>query len=276
MHRLYLVAALLALPAAAPTEPTLLLSGPGVTYCALSPDGATLYFDCKPDKAAQIRRAQMASLPSASLPETVLTPGLAPVCVQDGLLFARRGTEAGGLWHRDLATGEERQVRRDPFFGLPPAASADGSIVVVSRWAGRSQRIGSVAIQTGKFASLPGKDMTQPALNAAGTRLLFVRQAQVFLRDLSGEQDRQVTSGPLCYAFPVWIPGADEAIVCAGIDAQHISQLGRVSLGGGEVTWLAQGLSGVCSPAISADAHVLCFVAAGRREGEGCVYRLGL
>jgi hypothetical protein len=276
MHRPCVIAALLALSAAAVAEPTLLFSGPGLTHCALSPDGATLYFDCKPERAQQIRSAPLAALPAASLPEKVVTPGVAPVCVQGGLLFARRGAEAGGLWYRDLATGEERQLRRDPFFGLPAAASADGSIVVVSRWAGRSQRIGCVAIQTGRFASLPGKDMAQPALNAAGTRLLFVRQAQVLVRDLTGEDDRQVTSGPLCYAHPLWLPGDREAIVCAGTDARHITQLGRVSLGGGEVTWLVQGMEGVCSPTVSADGRRLCFVAAGSRSSEGCVYLLEL
>lgn len=274
MHRPCVIAAFLALSAAAVAEPMLLLSGPGVSHCALSADGSVLYFDCKPEKAVQIRQAQMASLPSSELPETVVTPGLAPVCVQGGLLFARRGAEAGGLWYRDLATGEERQVRRDPFFGLPPSASTDGSVVVISRWAGRAQRIGRVDPATGGFSSLPGNDMSQPALNPNGTRLLFVRGGQIFVRDLTGAEDRQVTFGPLWYACPLWIPGADAAIVCAGIDADHISQLGRVSVSGGEVMWLVRGLSGVRSPAVSADGRVLCCVAAGRRASEGCVYRI--
>lgn len=224
----------------------------------------------------QIRSAALAALPSAALPQTVVTTGLAPVWVQGALLFARRGAEAGGLWRRDLATGEERQLRRDPFFGLPAASSADGSVLVVSRWAGRAQRIGRVDPATGGFSSLPGNDMNQPALNPSGTRLLFVRGGQIFVRDLTGAEDRQVTSGPLCYAHPLWLPGDREAIVCAGADGRHITQLGRVDLDGEEVTWLVQGMEGVRSPTVSADGRRLCFVAAGSRSSEGCVYLLQL
>jgi Tol biopolymer transport system component len=182
----------------------------------------------------------------------------------------------GGIWRKDLTTGEERQLRRDPFFALPPAASADGTVLVISRWAGRSQRIGRVDPATGQFTSLPGRDMAQPALNAAGSRLLFVRQGQVFVREISGGEDRQVTAGPLWFAHPMWLPGDREAIVCGGSDEKHITRIGRLNLSGGEVCWLAEGLQNASSPTVSADGRRLCFVATGRRPSEGGVYALEL
>lgn len=203
-----------------------------------------------------------------------VTWGMTPLPFGEGkLLFVRRGAQEGGLWTWDLATSQEVQVRRDPFMGLPPAISADGSLILAYRWAGRSRRIGLVDPQTGKFSSVPGKDMSSPALSPDGSRLLFIREGQVWLRSIvdplkdDESRDVQLTHCDLPCSWPVWGPDAHSlAFVCAEPQkpddetAPH-GKVGWMSAEGGVVAWIAEDLSDPRCPAFSPDGAWLIFLA---------------
>lgn len=244
------------------SAPEALLRGRDITACAYGGDGAAIYFSWARN-SGEIRRFVPGQVtggePVAGDAAELVTKGISPRPFSDQLLFVRRGNQGGGLWVRDLRTQAERQMRRDPFLGLPPAISGDGSVVMVSRWAGRSKRIGAVDSATGKYSSLPGQDMSQPALNAGGDRLLFVRAGQVWLRDLRSGDDAQVTQGELAYSWPAWSPAGDRVALVAQAK-EGACKVGVTGAAGGSPVWVTEALEGASCPSFSPDGRALIFL----------------
>lgn len=250
--------------------------------CAFAPDGGSVLFGYRKGKEWEIRRLDLrasglqagtALKPSDA---TLVTTGVVPVPFLGGsrLLFVRRG-EQGGLWVRDMTGGREVQLRKDPFLGLPPTISANGRLVMISRWGGKSHRIGTIDLRTGDYKSLAGDDMTQPALNAAGTRLLFVRAGQVWVRDLTSGKDSQLTRVAFECSWPTWGPG-DQTLAFAATDTGKSGGIGLLNLSTGQLTWVVAGLREPASPSLAPDGRSLVYVAGGASDKERVLYRLGL
>lgn len=266
---------------AAPAGLECLVQGERIGACAYARDGASIFLSGRGHGEREIRRLWLPengaapASPVAFRDTDLITQGINPLPFANKLLFVRRGAADGGLWVRDLATGEQAQVRRDPFLGLPPAVSGDGGLIMVSRWAGRSRRIGIVAPDEGTFRSIPGADMSEPALDEAGARLLFIRDRHLWLRDLATEQERQLTAGGRLFHWPAWDRQGRRAAVCAtGPDGA--AAVGVLDLEDGRITWLAEGLEHAACPAFSPDGEWLMFIARLRGDAHDGVFRVRL
>lgn len=254
---------------AAPPGATELVRGEVITGCAFLADGSGILVSGKGDTPREIRMVTFAERQERQgetlwlNQRTFITPGMNPVTFGPKMLFVRRGSQEGGLWVHDFASGEAVQVRKDPFLGLPPAISADGRLILCFRWAGRSKRIGTVDPGTGKFASIPGKDMSQPALTPDAKRLAFIREGQVWLRELPGgtpEQDVKLTSLETECSWPAWAPGGEwVAFATCGPDKR--GGIGLIRPGDTRVRWLAEDLNEPRCPVFSPDGRSVIFIA---------------
>ncbi|MCE5216847.1 hypothetical protein LLH03_07415 [bacterium] len=271
-----------ALPTILYAAPHPLVGARDFNGCAFAPDGGSMLFGCKNGKEWEIRRLDLrastlqAGVALKASDATLITTGVTPVPFLGGgrLLFVRRGKE-GGLWVRDMSGGREVQLRKDPFFGLPPTISANGRLVLVSRSAGKTHRIGTIDVRTGDYKSLAGDDMTQPALNAAGTRLLFIRAGQVWVRDLTSGKDSQLTRVAFECSGPTWGPG-DQTLAFAAADTQKSGGIGLLNLSTGQLSWVATGLREPASPSIAPDGRSLVYIAGGASDKDMALYRLWL
>lgn len=258
-----------------------LIRGERITACAYARDGAGIFLSGKGQGEREIRYLRLSeadgapSRPIQFRDTDLLTEGINPLPFADKLLFVRRGAAGGGLWVRDLATGEQAQVRRDPFLGLPPAVSGDGSLIMVSRWAGRSRRIGVVDPVEGTFRSIPGADMSEPALDEHGARLLFIRDRHLWLRDLATEQERQLSAGERLFHWPAWDRPGRRAATCATAP-DGAAAVGVLDPEGGAFTWLVEGLAHAACPAFSPDGEWLIFIARLPGDTEDGVFRMRL
>lgn len=258
-----------------------LVRGEQITACAFARDGHSIFLSGKGDTKREIRHLKLppdAAIPQDGVPfndTEFVTKGINPLPFLDKLLFVRRGSKQGGVWVRDLAAGDEAQVRRDPFLGLPPAVSGDGKLIMVSRWAGRSKRIGIVDQTTGKYKSIPGKDMSQPALNEAGDRLLFVCGGHIWLRDLGSGEERQITTGQAVFSWPVWGPHGATIAFCAR-DPDGAGKVEVLDLHAARTVFSAEGLTEPICPALSPDGRWLIFIAKVGGEKADVLWRVPL
>ncbi len=240
-----------------------------LTGCAFLSDGSGILVSGKGDTNREIRLVTFAEREERN-GETLwlnqrsfVTWGMNPVSFGTRMLFVRRGSAEGGLWVHDFTGGDPVQVRRDPFVGLPPAISADGSLILCYRWAGRSKRIGTVDPATGKFASIPGNDMSQPALTVDGRQLLFVREGQVWLRQLPDgkpDEDRKLTALEVECGWPTWSPRGD-LIAFTTMNAEKRGGIGLLKPGEMQVRWLVENLNEPRCPVFSPDGRQLAFIA---------------
>lgn len=266
---------------AEPASLECLVRGERIGACAYARDGASIFLSGRGQGEREIRRWRLPegggapARPVAFRDIDLLTEGINPLPFADKLLFVRRGAADGGLWVRDLTTDEQTQVRRDPFLGLPPAVSGDGGLIMVSRWAGRSRRIGIVDPAEGTYRSIPGPDMSEPALDEAGARLLFIRDRHLWLRDLATEQERQLTAGERLFHWPAWDRQGRRAAVCVTLP-DGAAAVGLLDVEGGEIAWLAGGLAHAACPAFSPDGAWLIFIARLRGDAQDGVFRVRL
>ncbi len=259
-----------------PAEPEELVRGRQLTGCAFALDGQSILFSGRGDAPREIRRLSWAELeedgpgPLWFSERTWITWGVSPLPFGKKMMFVRRGSKRGGLWIHDFDSQEETQLRRDPFMGLPPTISGDGKVIMAYRWAGRSKRIGVVNPETGKFKSIPGKDLSYPALNVSGKRLLFIREGQVWLRELPGGEDTEdkcLTSGELTCSWPSWGPREREMtfVACA---EDGIGKIGAVKVPTLDARWLVENLREPRSPVFSPDGKWLAFISKSTDERE--------
>ncbi|NSW54805.1 MAG: PD40 domain-containing protein [Armatimonadetes bacterium] len=240
-----------------------------LTGCSFLSDGTGILVSGKGDTNREIRLVTFAEREERK-GETLwlnqrpfVTWGMNPVSFGTKMLFVRRGSTEGGLWVHDFTGGEPVCVRRDPFVGLPPATSADGSLILCYRWAGRSKRIGTVDPATGKFTSIPGNDMSQPALTGDGRRLLFIREGQVWLRELTDgkpDADVKLTALEVECGWPAWSPRGD-LIAFTTMHAEKRGRVGLLRVGETHVRWLTEDLNEPRCPVFSPDGRQVAFIA---------------
>ena len=204
-----------------------------------------------------------------------MTEGLSPVPFLGKLLFVRRGPGKGGLWVRDLVTGEETQVRKDPFVALPVTVSADGSVVLIGRRAGRFHQVGRVDLETGKYVPLPGKDMSQPAVDAAGERVLFVRAGQLWVGELGRWEERQLTSGTMECSWPVWDRSGELVAFCARL-SEGTYRVGVLDLASGEPVWASADVREPSYPVFTPEGDGLAFASKTPDGMGGIIWRLSV
>lgn len=186
-----------------------------------------------------------------------------------GSMLAWIGTEPGheGIWLRDLAADEGPVRLTESLEMFNPSIASDGERVACTRRTAQRDGIFVLAPGARRPVTVTNRDERDPAWGPREDLMLAIKTDQLWLfhatRWEQMEQTR-LTDGGMVHFDPTWGPDEHWGAFAAGWTERQ-ARIGLMHLPTREITWVAPGITGARSPAISPDGRFLAFVAG---EGE--------
>lgn len=184
-----------------------------------------------------------------------------------GTLLAYVGTEPDreGIWLRDLE-GEDAERLVPGSAGYDwPTISLDAQTIACCQLADTRGGVFQFRPQGEQNRWLSRQGEGEPAYSADGSRMLVTRGKQIWLMSDVGVGEeisaQRLTDGGREKVDPSWGPG-DAWVTFVARWNERTSNIGLLHLASGELTWLAEDLTGARSPVISPAGDKLVYVAA--------------